>query len=142
MGVRVSHFILFNLARLRMVNRQRVAIERPFQVATALPCPGTRCAVTGHRMAGHHFFIRAVEHQIDLLRGGRPQTEIDPAVAHLSPVIQRFRRRRIGIIQYARRLYLGGGNQDPVLCGGNGYRFSLQQLIRFGIIRQFKRRIA
>jgi hypothetical protein len=70
------------------------------------------------------------------------QTEIDAAVAQLSAVIQRFRRRRIGIIQYARRLHLGGGNQDPVLCGGNGYRFALQQLIRFGIIRQFKGRIA
>ena len=51
-------------------------------------------------------------------------------------------QRKVFTAQFGRRLYLGGGNQDPVLCGGNGYRFSLQQLIRFGIIRQFKRRIA
>ncbi len=105
-----------------MVNRQRIAIERPFQVATALPRPepDVLSRVIGWLAST---FIRAVEHQIDLLRGGRPQTEIDPAVAHLRTVVQRFRRRRIGVIQYARRLHLGGGNQDPVLGGGNGYRF-------------------
>ena len=142
MRIRVGDFVLFNLARLRVINRHRIAVERAFQIAAPLPRPRAGSAVAGHRMAANHFFVRAVDHHIHLLSGRRPDAEGDAAVGQLRAVAQGFRRFGIGIIQHARRLYLGGGNQDPVLCGGNGDRFALQQLVNVRIVRQLKSRIA
>ena len=142
MRIRIGDFVLFNLARLRVINRHRIAVERAFQIATALPRPRAGSAVAGHRMAANHFFVRAVDHHIHLLSGRRPNAEGDAAVGQLRAVAQGFRRFGIGVIQDARRLHLGGGNQDPVLCGGNGDRFALQQLVNVGVVRQLKGRIA
>ena len=81
MGVGIGHFVLLDFTRLRVVDGHRVAVERALQVAPALPGPGAGGAVAGHRMAGHHLLVDAVDHQFDLLRRGCPDAEGHAAIS-------------------------------------------------------------
>ena len=79
-GVGIGHFVLLDFTRLRVVDRHRVAVEGALQVASPLPGPGAGGAVAGHRVTGYHFLVRAIDHQLDLLRRGRPDAEGHAAI--------------------------------------------------------------